>query len=131
MKKICKYFEICEQSEKTVRNCAKCVDCEYYDSGEIKITDKILQIGRHNFEIVTKLPYGYEIWNIGRHNFPFVGYIPLAQVDKDYAVNVNTLKTIKVKSEEFALELMKKEIEEDLGYKGLKNILEKEAANEN
>lgn len=77
----------------------------------------------HKFEVVEELPYGYHIWNIGRHNFPFECYIPLCQSDENFNVNVDTLKALKVKDEEFALELMRKTIREGLKYEGLKQLL--------
>lgn len=49
---------------------------------------------RHIFEIVEKIPVGYEIWNISADVIP--GYLPLADVT-DYNVNPKTLKAVKCK----------------------------------
>ena len=66
------------------------------------------QFGRTDrFEVVVNFPGGYQIWNIGRKNFPYPGYLPLAVVDADYHVNINTLRCIKVESEELALAAMR------------------------
>lgn len=85
----------------------------------------ILTTGRHTFEVVNDLPAGYIVWNIGRHNFQFEGYIPLCQADDNYNVNTKTLKALKVKSEEFALEVMNKSIKLNLSNKELKQLLKK------
>lgn len=65
------------------------------------------------FQIVDKFPEGYIIWNIGRANFPHECYIPLAQrvsLNKHsleyYHIKTDTLKALKVESEEVALYLM-------------------------
>ena len=54
----------------------------------------------YSFEIVDKIPKGYEVWNI---NFDELGngYVPLCQVyDGTYDVIKSTLKAIRVDSEE-------------------------------
>lgn len=54
----------------------------------------------YDFEIVEKIPYGFEVWNI-----PEIGngeYIPICQ-SVDYNVNVNTLKAIKLNKSEVAI----------------------------
>lgn len=58
------------------------------------------------FDVVDEFPNGYEIWAIGREYFDFEGYIPLCEVGKDYSVNTDTLKALKVKDETLALALM-------------------------
>lgn len=53
------------------------------------------------FELVEKIPKGFEIWNI-----PEIGngeYIPICESSKDYSVNVKTLKAIKLSKEEVAI----------------------------
>lgn len=66
------------------------------------------------FQIVDKFPEGYIIWNIGRHNFEHECYIPLAQRVSNnkkeleyYHIKTDSLKALKVESEELALFLMK------------------------
>lgn len=54
----------------------------------------------YDFEIVKKIPYGFEVWNI-----PEIGngeYIPICQT-VDYNVNVNTLKAIKLSKSEVTI----------------------------
>ena len=57
----------------------------------------IIATGRWRFEVVNKIPTGYEIWNIGKNMVE--GYIPLAEVD-DYKVNPETLKAIRIEDAE-------------------------------
>lgn len=64
------------------------------------------------FEVVDEFPDGYEIWAIGREHFDFEGCIPLCEVGKDYSVNTDTLKTLKVKDETLALALMDEAIKQ-------------------
>ena len=73
----------------------------------MRITDE-----RHTFEVVENIPEGYEVWNIGDNMID--GYLPLAQAE-NYQINPNTLKAIKLESEE--LELMR----EAAGY-GVNNL---------
>lgn len=51
--------------------------------------------GKHTFEIVDRIPKGYNIWNIGAVE----EYLPLCEPEDQegfsYKVNVNTLKAIK------------------------------------
>jgi hypothetical protein len=49
----------------------------------------IIATERWRFEVVNKIPAGYEIWNIGKNMVD--GYIPLTEVD-GYEVNSETLK---------------------------------------
>ena len=52
------------------------------------------------FEVVEKIPSGFEVWNIGE-----IGngeYIPICQA-VDYDVNVKTLKAIKLSKEEVTI----------------------------
>lgn len=58
---------------------------------------------RYEFEIVDKMPYGYDIWNIGKNMVD--GYLPLAQV-YDNKINPDTLKAIKIEDEQ-ELELLR------------------------
>lgn len=54
----------------------------------------------YDFEIVEKIPYGFEIWNI-----PEIGngeYIPICQT-VDYNVNTKTLMAIKLSKSEVAI----------------------------
>lgn len=62
------------------------------------------------FEIVEQLPNDnhYIIWNIGRRNFPFKKFIPLCICDKNYYVDLESLKAFKCPSEEKALEIIEK-----------------------
>jgi hypothetical protein len=53
----------------------------------------IIATERWRFEVVNKIPTGYEIWNIGKNMVD--GYIPLAEVD-GYEVNPETLKAIRI-----------------------------------
>ena len=53
----------------------------------------IIATERWRFEVVNKIPAGYEIWNIGKNMVD--GYIPLAEVD-GYEVNPETLKAIRI-----------------------------------
>ena len=64
--------------------------------------------GNRVFEIVKEIPEKYVVWNIGRHNFDFEGYIPLCLSDKNFNVDVSTLKAFKMESEEKALYVLKK-----------------------
>ncbi len=54
------------------------------------------------FEVVEKIPKGFEVWNIGE-----IGggeYIPICQVvNGTYSVRVETLKAIKLSKEEVAI----------------------------
>lgn len=55
----------------------------------------------HDFEIVEKIPTGFEVWNI-----PEIAngeYIPICESSKDYSVNVKTLKAIKLRKSEVAI----------------------------
>ena len=49
----------------------------------------------YSFEIVEKIPVGYEIWNIGNH-MQSAELVPLCQSDESYYINPNTLKAIKM-----------------------------------
>lgn len=53
----------------------------------------IIATDRWEFEVVNKIPTGYEIWNIGENMVD--GYIPLAEV---YGSDINpvTLKAIRI-----------------------------------
>ena len=53
--------------------------------------------GKHIFEVVENIPEGYTVWNIGDNMVE--GYLPLAQIE-NYQVNPNTLKAIKIDSNE-------------------------------
>ena len=52
-----------------------------------------IKVDKYTFELIEKIPKGYDIWNIGKHMIN--GYLPLCQCDKDYHVNTDTLKAIK------------------------------------
>ena len=52
----------------------------------------------YTFEIVDKIPEGYEIWNIDFNKLGN-GLVPLCEVDDNYSVNVNTLKAIRIEDE--------------------------------
>ena len=56
-----------------------------------------IQSGRHEFELVDYVPYGYVIWNIGRNMVD--GYLPLVQLggrDGCQVINTSAMKAIKV-----------------------------------
>jgi hypothetical protein len=53
----------------------------------------IIATERWRFEVVNKIPTGYEIWNIGKNMVD--GYIPLTEVD-GYEINPETLKAIRI-----------------------------------
>lgn len=53
----------------------------------------IIATNRWKFEVVSKIPTGYEIWNIGKNMVD--GYIPLAEVD-GYEIIPETLKAIRI-----------------------------------
>lgn len=79
--------------------------------------EKIIDENRYRtdvFEVVDEFPAGYIIWNIGRENFNHECFIPLAQRVSNnkkgleyYHIKTDTLKALKVESEELALFLMK------------------------
>lgn len=51
--------------------------------------------GNYSFDVVEKIPGGYCVWNIG----PMQGqdeYIPLCKADKSCAVDIGTLKAIRL-----------------------------------
>ena len=73
----------------------------------------IVDVSRHGrtdvFEIVSEFPKGYVLWSIGRDNFRHECYIPLARpAQQPFHVRLDSLKALKVESEELALYLMKK-----------------------
>jgi len=56
-----------------------------------------IRSGRHEFELVDYVPYGYVIWNIGRNMVD--GYLPLVQLggrDGCQVINTSAMKAIKV-----------------------------------
>lgn len=60
---------------------------------------------------VSEVPPRFEVWAIGRQNFPLPCYVPLCEPGESmYSwqrnINVNTLKFIKVESEDLALALL-------------------------
>jgi len=61
----------------------------------------IIKDSKHSFEVVEKIPQGYEIWNIGDNMID--GYIPLAEEVEKYKINPNTLKAIKLDPNELTL----------------------------
>lgn len=58
--------------------------------------------GRHVFEIIESVPCGYQVWNIGKNMKH--GFLPLAQVDGNRNVNLNTLKAIEIEGAQTILE---------------------------
>lgn len=63
---------------------------------------------KHTFIKVDEWPSGYSVWPIGRENFQFEGWLPLCKDGKnEYEwqrnIDTNSLKAIKVKSEDVAL----------------------------
>lgn len=48
------------------------------------------------FELVDTFPKGYEVWNVNTNG----KYLPLCETDKNFNVNVDTLKCIKLESDE-------------------------------
>lgn len=78
----------------------------------------------HDFEIVEKIPYGFEVWNILE-----IGngeYIPICQSSADYSVNIETLKAIKLSKEEVAI-LHNAASEGDKTVKKIKSTLKRVA----
>lgn len=61
---------------------------------------KTITNGRHVFEIVDHVPYGYEIWNIGKNMID--GYLPLCRLSQyqpfpgGRKIEADTLKAIKI-----------------------------------
>ena len=55
---------------------------------------KTIQDGRYTFEIVKKIPEGFQLWNI----HPIDGYIPICETlsPSSYQINDKTLKCIKI-----------------------------------
>lgn len=70
-----------------------------------KITD-----GRHEFELVDSVPYGYIVWNIGRNMID--GYLPLCRLNSQQpfpggrSIEVDTLKAIKTDAAQIILAAM-------------------------
>jgi hypothetical protein len=61
------------------------------------------KIENYTFEIVEKIPEGYEVWNIGRH-MQSDELVPLCQVFAGtYNINPETLKAIKMLPAEAAV----------------------------
>lgn len=58
----------------------------------------VIKDARDVFVVVDKFPLGYKIWNIGDNMVD--GYLPLARVDANYHVDVDSLKAMKVDSDE-------------------------------
>lgn len=58
------------------------------------------------FEPTTEFPDGYVVWNIGRANFPHEKCIPLARLIGEYRIDLNSLRYIKVETEETALRII-------------------------
>mgnify|MGYP000499025735 CR=1 FL=1 len=54
------------------------------------------------FQIVKNIPNGYVIWNIGE-NMGTDEYIPICQIDNKYAVDLTSLKAVKVTQNECEL----------------------------
>ena len=69
--------------------------------------EKILRVGDDSFEIVNKVPLGYEIWNIGR-NMPD-GYLPFCRLSQHQPfpgarnIETDTLKAIKCEGAQLIL----------------------------
>lgn len=76
------------------------------------------------FEIVSEFPVGYVLWNIGRHNFQHERYIPLARPSEvPYHIKRDSLKALKVESEELALFLFKKAHKVEINYSNFEQIV--------
>ena len=66
------------------------------------------KIENYTFEIVEKIPEGYEVWNIGRH-MQSDELVPLCQVFAGtYNINPDTLKAIKMLPAEAAVKACRK-----------------------
>lgn len=68
---------------------------------------QIITNGKHTFEIVNAVPFGYQIWNIGKNMID--GYLPLCRL-KPYQpfeggreIETETLKAIKIKESQTIL----------------------------
>lgn len=57
---------------------------------------RIADIDGLKFEVVNEFPKGYIVWDINTTS----NYLPLCEVNKDKSVNVDTLKCIKLESNE-------------------------------
>lgn len=60
--------------------------------------------GKHEFELVESVPWGYKIWNIGKNMID--GYLPIVQVGgyDGCQVNTSTMKAIKTDGAQTILE---------------------------
>lgn len=75
------------------------------EENKIIVDSELCENNINIFEIVEKIPVGFQIWNIGK-NMGTREYIPLCEdlhpEDKDdYSINPATLKAIRVTSEEW------------------------------
>ena len=77
------------------------------------IIDKTYWGATDIYEVVDEFPTNYVVWNIGRKNFQHECYLPLAERksnDPDsweyWTIKRNTLKALKVESEELALYIL-------------------------
>lgn len=76
-----------------------------------------------SFEIVDSIPCAFQVWNIGRENFNFSGFIPLALVNKDYTVDLSSLKAYECPSEEIALKIIDKAKRQTVDAKEINKML--------
>lgn len=62
---------------------------------EYDVRDDTVSNGDHVFQLVNRVPLGYEIWNIGKNMVP--GYLPFCRViTGSHSVEVETLKAIRI-----------------------------------
>lgn len=75
------------------------------EGNKIVVDSELCENNIHVFEIVEKIPAGFFIWNIGE-NMGTHEYIPLCEDlhpenKDDYSINPETLKAVKVSSDEW------------------------------
>ena len=59
------------------------------------MTRQTISDNQHTFEIVERVPMGYQIWNIGKNMID--GYLPLCRViHGTFSIEPETLKAIKI-----------------------------------
>ena len=99
------------KKEKVINGMYFCETDRYFISASYAKSDTFIK--------VDEWPEGYYVWPIGRHNFQFEGWLPLCKDGKlKYDVDINTLKAIKVKSEDVALRCLDAAIKGECRTKG-------------
>ena len=99
------------KKEKVINGMYFCETDRYFISASYAKSDIFIK--------VDEWPEGYYVWPIGRHNFQFEGWLPLCKNGNlKYEVDINTLKAIKVKSEDVALRCLDAAIKGECRTKG-------------